>query len=58
MKETYFFGDLASVVKVVQCEEPLLPSVLLRHHVTIGGLYVHISSGKQAFIEIFIVVLN
>lgn len=47
MKETYLFGDLATLVEVVQREDPLLLRVL-KHHVTLCDLWVHILSEKQA----------
>ncbi len=41
-KETYLSGDLATVVEVVQCEDPLPPSVLIKHHATLCDLRVHV----------------
>lgn len=42
MKAAYLLCDFVAVVKIVQCEDPLLPRVFLRHHVTLCVLYVHI----------------
>lgn len=49
MKEAYLFGDLATVVEVVQCEDPFLLSVITEHHVTLCDLYAHTLSGKTAY---------
>lgn len=39
VKETNLFGDLATVVKVVQHEDPFLLSVLVKHYVTLCDLH-------------------
>lgn len=49
LKDTYLFGDLATVVEVVQCEDPLLLSVLVTHRATLRDLDKHIQSGDQTF---------